>query len=86
MIDRLMVIHKNSTIKEILSTYPDAKKFFNEREMACSSCFAVNFDTLEKGALMHGLETNALVEELNNFLKTLPTPISPLQEKYPDLY
>jgi hybrid cluster-associated redox disulfide protein len=76
-----MVIHKNSTIKEILSTYPDAKRFFNEREMACSSCFAVNFDTLEKGALMHGLEANTLVDELNNFLKTLPTPITTLQEK-----
>ena len=76
-----MVIHKNSTIKEILSTYPDAKKFFNEREMACSSCFAVNFDTLEKGALMHGLEANTLVYELKNFLKTLPTPISTLQQK-----
>ena len=70
-----MVINKNSTIKEILSAYPEAKKFFNEREMACSSCFAVNFDTLEKGALMHGLETNAVVDDLNNFLKTLPTPI-----------
>ena len=81
MIDQVMVIHKNSTIKEILSTYPDAKKFFNEREMACSSCFAVNFDTLEKGALMHGLEANTLVDELNNFLKILPTPITPLQEK-----
>ena len=79
--DRVMVIHKNSTIKEILSTYPDAKKFFNEREMACSSCFAVNFDTLEKGALMHGLEANTLVDELNNFLKTLPTPIASLQQK-----
>ena len=76
-----MVIHKNSTIKEILSTYPDAKKFFNEREMACSSCFAVNFDTLEKGALMHGLEANTLVDDLNNFLKTLPTPITPIQDK-----
>ena len=76
-----MVINKNSTIKEILSAYPEAKKFFNDREMACSSCFAVNFDTLEKGALMHGLETNALVEELNNFLKTLPTPIASLQQK-----
>ena len=76
-----MVINKNSTIKEILSAYPEAKKFFNDREMACSSCFAVNFDTLEKGALMHGLETNALVDELNNFLKTLPTPIGSLQQK-----
>ena len=76
-----MVINKNSTIKEILSAYPVAKKFFNDREMACSSCFAVNFDTLEKGALMHGLETNALVDELNNFLKTLPTSIASLQQK-----
>ena len=81
MANRAMVINKNSTIKEILSAYPEAKKFFNDREMACSSCFAVNFDTLEKGALMHGLETNALVEELNNFLKTLPTPIASLQQK-----
>ena len=77
-----MVIEKNSTIKEILSAYPEAKKFFNDREMACSSCFAVNFDTLEKGALMHGLETNALIDELNNFLKTLATPIAAsLQQK-----
>jgi len=81
LIDQVMVIHKNSTLKEILSAYPDAKKFFNEREMACSSCFAVNFDTLEKGALMHGLEANTLVDELNNFLKTLPTPIASLQQK-----
>jgi hybrid cluster-associated redox disulfide protein len=76
-----MLINKNSTIKEILSAYPEAKKFFNDREMACGSCFAVNFDTLEKGALMHGLETNALVGELNNFLKTLPTPIASLYPK-----
>jgi hybrid cluster-associated redox disulfide protein len=81
LIDRVMLIHKNSTIKEILSAYPDAKKFFNEREMACSSCFAVNFDTLEKGALMHGLEANTLIKELNDFLKTLPTPIASAQQK-----
>ncbi len=81
MSDKAMVINKNSTINEILSAYPEAKRFFNEREMACSSCFAVNFDTLEKGALMHGLEVNALIEQLNNFLKTLPTPIASMQQK-----
>ena len=81
MIDQVMVINKNSTIKEILSSYPDAKKFFNEREMACSSCFAVNFDTLEKGDIMHGLEANTLFDELNNFRETLLTPIASLQQK-----
>ena len=76
-----MVVHKNSTINEILSIYPDAKRFFNEREMACSSCFAVNFDTIEKGALMHGLEVNTLIDQLNSFLKALPTPIASMQQK-----
>ena len=76
-----MVVHNNSTINEILSAYPDAKRFFNEREMACSSCFAVNFDTLEKGALMHGLEVSTLIDQLNSFLEKLPTPIASIQQK-----
>ena len=76
-----MVVNKNSTINEILSAYPDAKRFFNEREMACTSCFAVNFDTLGNGALMHGMEVSALIDELNNFLKTLPTPIISAQQR-----
>ena len=76
-----MIINKNSKINEILSAYPEAKRFFNEKEMACSSCFAVNFDTLEKGALMHGLEVNVLIDQLDEFLKTLPTPIASVQQK-----
>ena len=78
---KAMEINKNSTINEILSAYPEAKRFFNERKMACGSCFAVNFDTLEKGALMHGLEVSALIEQLNSFLKQLPTPIVSLTQK-----
>ena len=76
-----MVVHKNSKMNEILSVYPDAKRFFNEHDMACGSCFAVNFDTIEKGALMHGMEVNSLIDQLNNFLKTLPTPIASVQQK-----
>ena len=76
-----MVVNKNSTINEILSAYPDAKRFFNERDMACTSCFAVNFDTLENGALMHGMEVSSLIDELNNFLKTQPTPIISAQQR-----
>lgn len=81
MTGKAMIINKNSKINEILSAYPEAKRFFNEKEMACSSCFAVNFDTLEKGALMHGLEVNVLIDQLDEFLKTLPTPIDSVQQK-----
>ena len=76
-----MDIGKNTTINEILNTYPEAMRFFNERQMACGSCFAVKFDTLENGALMHGMEVNTLIGQLEEFLKTLPTPIASTQQK-----
>ncbi|SVB75008.1 uncharacterized protein METZ01_LOCUS227862, partial [marine metagenome] len=48
-----MIFNKNTTINEILNAYPEAMRFFKEKQMACGSCFAVKFDTLENGALMH---------------------------------
>ncbi|MZH41109.1 MAG: DUF1858 domain-containing protein [Nitrospinae bacterium] len=67
-----MVVDKNTTINEILNTYPEAIKFFNEKQMSCSSCFAVKFDTLENGALMHGMDVAALIRQLEEFLEALP--------------
>jgi hybrid cluster-associated redox disulfide protein len=76
-----MDIKNSTTINEILNAYPEANRFFNEKQMACGSCFAVNFDTLENGALMHGMEVNTLIDQLQQFLKTLPTPIASTQQK-----
>lgn len=68
-----MNIDKNTTINEILNAYPEATRFFEEKQMSCGSCFAVKFDTLENGALMHGMEVTTLISQLEQFLKTLPT-------------
>ncbi len=68
-----MVVDKNTTINEILNTYPEAMKFFSEKQMSCSSCFAVKFDTLENGALMHGMDVATLIRQLEQFLEALPT-------------
>jgi hybrid cluster-associated redox disulfide protein len=76
-----MEINKNSKINEILNAYPEANRFFNEKKMACGSCFAVNFDTLENGALMHGMEVNTLIYQLEQFLRASPTPIASIQQK-----
>ena len=67
-----MVVDKNTTINEILNTYPEAINFFNEKQMSCGSCFAVKFDTLENGALMHGMDVAALIRQLEEFLEALP--------------
>ena len=76
-----MVVNKNTRINEILNAYPEAMKFFNEKQMSCGSCFAVKFDTLENGALMHGMEVTTLIDQLEQFLQALPTSVSPAQHK-----
>ena len=53
-----MLITKQTTIEEIISSCPETVKFFNDLQMSCGSCFAVKFDTLENGALMHGMDVN----------------------------
>ena len=70
-----MVVNKNTRINEILNAYPEAMKFFNEKQMSCGSCFAVKFDTLENGALMHGMEVTTLISQLEQFLQAIPTRI-----------
>jgi hybrid cluster-associated redox disulfide protein len=72
-----MIINKNTTINEILSAYPEAIRFFNEKKMSCGSCFAVKFDTLENGALMHGMEVTKLISQLEEFLQARPTRTVP---------
>ena len=76
-----MPIRKTSTINEIIHQYPESVKFFVDQDMNCSTCFAVNFDTLENGALMHGMDVNALVQKLQRYIQTEHTPITPLKSK-----
>ena len=72
-----MLITKLTTIEEIISSYPETVKFFNDLQMSCGSCFAVKFDTLENGALMHGMDVNDLITRLNQFVSSCSTSIEP---------
>jgi len=70
-----MLITKQTTINEIISAHPETMRFFEVLGMSCGSCFAVKFDTLENGALMHGMEVDALIGQLNQFISSLPTNV-----------
>ena len=70
-----MLITKQTTIEEIISSCPETVKFFNDLQMSCVSCFAVKFDTLENGALMHGMDVNDLLTRLNQFVSSCSTRI-----------
>ena len=72
-----MLITKQTTINEIIIAYPEAMQFFEGLKMSCGSCFAVKFDTLESGALMHGMDVNDLIARLNQFISSSPTSVEP---------
>ncbi len=74
MVQQAMIIKKDTKINEIISAYPEAVKFFTEMNMSCSQCFAVNFDTLENGALMHDMDANQLLDKLNQYISSHPSP------------
>jgi hybrid cluster-associated redox disulfide protein len=64
-----MLIKKDSKINEIIQSYPHTINLFRELNMSCSSCFAVQFDTLENGALMHGMEVNTLISQVQKHIQ-----------------
>ena len=65
-----MLITKKTTIDQIISHFPETIKFFNDLQMSCGSCFAVKFDTLENGALMHGMDVDDLITRLDKFISS----------------
>ncbi|SVC65362.1 uncharacterized protein METZ01_LOCUS318216 [marine metagenome] len=65
-----MLITKKTTIDQIISHCPETIRFFNDLQMSCGSCFAVKFDTLENGALMHGMDVDDLITRLDKFISS----------------
>jgi hybrid cluster-associated redox disulfide protein len=60
-----MKIKKQDNIVEIIQNYPITREVFMQFGLGCIGCFAARFETLEEGATAHGIDTDALVEELN---------------------
>ena len=75
-----MLITKQTTINKIITLYPETIRFFDSLKMSCGGCFAVKFDTIENGALMHGMDVNTLIEKLDLFISTLPNAVSVEQQ------
>jgi hybrid cluster-associated redox disulfide protein len=59
------MITKDMGIMEIVEKYPATVEVFSRYGMHCFGCMAARFESLEQGALAHGIDTDLLVEDLN---------------------
>lgn len=60
-----MKINKQDNIVKIIQEYPICREVFMQFGLGCIGCFAAQYETLEQGALAHGIDIDALVTELN---------------------
>ncbi|MBR2774824.1 MAG: DUF1858 domain-containing protein [Selenomonadaceae bacterium] len=64
-----MKITKDMNIIEVVQRYPDTMMVFMYAGMGCFGCHAAQFETIEEGALAHGIDVDKLIEALNEVVE-----------------
>ena len=59
------MITKEMSIEEALQAHPKAIEVFSKYNMGCFSCMGATAESIESGALMHGIDLDALMADLN---------------------
>ena len=62
-------ITKDMQLKEIISNYPEVAQELSKMGLGCIGCFAAQFETLEQGLKVHGMNVDEVVKKLNSILE-----------------
>ena len=60
-----MSITKDNTIEEVVTRYPETMMVFMKHGLHCVGCHVSAFESIEEGAMAHGINVDALVADLN---------------------
>ena len=63
------MITKDMLIAKIVEDYPAVVPVLMGSAMGCNGCAIAHAETLEQGALAHGLDVDALVDALNKAIQ-----------------
>ena len=59
------MITKDMGIQETVDKYPQSVPVFFKHGLGCLGCAAARFETIEQGAMAHGIDVDALIADLN---------------------
>ena len=65
-----MQINKDMTIGSILDADEGTAQFFLAMGMHCLGCPASRGESVEQACMVHGVDCEELIEEINNYLAT----------------
>ncbi len=60
-----MQITKDMLIEEVVQRFPETVEVFQQYGVGCVGCSAAQYDNVEQGAVLHGVDVEQLVKELN---------------------
>ncbi|NPV89845.1 MAG: DUF1858 domain-containing protein [Firmicutes bacterium] len=58
------MINKDMIIKDLVDKYPMSIRVFAKHGLHCIGCGGALFESVEQGAKMHGINVDALMEDL----------------------
>lgn len=61
-------ITKDTLIGDILDADRGTAKYFLEMEMHCLGCPSARGESIEQACMVHGVDVNSLVDEINDYL------------------
>jgi len=66
ILEKEVLITKDMTIGEVVTKYPQTMPVFFSHGLPCVGCHVANWESIEEGALAHGIKNvEALVKDLN---------------------
>ena len=63
-------IEKDTIIDDVLNIAPETAPLFMAIGMHCLGCPASRGETVEEACMVHGMDCDALVEEINNYFQS----------------
>ena len=63
------LITKQITLGEVVQKYPETIEVMFKNGLHCVGCHVAAWETIEQGALGHGINPDKLVEEMNKAIK-----------------
>ena len=62
-------VNKHMSIAEVVMKWPESAGAFMEAGLHCYGCAAARYETIEQGALAHGIDPDKLIEVINEVIE-----------------
>ena len=66
-----MVVKKDMIISDLLTVDEGVAPILMSAGLHCLGCVLASGETIEEACVVHGLDCDSLVEELNNYMQTI---------------